>query len=437
MAPDAAVPSAAPTAAGIPTTKENGSAAPDPMTLAMDEIEAVNREAGDNPIKVGLITPLTPPGDALAGVIVTRGARLGAEYVREHGGVLGGRNICLVAANDMASAREDGFERSAVGSMAKLAIVDNVVAALGQWHLRTAGPVAELCEQIGLPLFVENGHPTITHGRRAIFRTYFSNPDRAPLMIDCLAAIGAERIGMIAADTVFGTTIADALEDYGTSKRGMKFLRLDFPQESTLDWREQLAEIKAWGPDAFIDGGVNVIAGGGPVGNTYHILQQAIEVGLLPGPPVMVTFGFPTRSQDYWRMAGSGGNGVMWPASRYRPSWVGLTEIGQWFTSRFIERYGVIPPDTCLSAFTDVTIIGQAIEAAGSADREAILAALESETFDTWRGPVRFERGAEHWHHSPPELVILQYQQVGQTLDEAAIIYPPERANASYVGSHS
>ncbi len=252
MAPDAAAPTAAPTAAsaeaGIPAARENGSAGPDPMTLAMDEIEAVNREAGDNPVKVGLITPLTPPGDALAGVIVTRGARLGVEYVREHGGVLGGRSLALVAANDMASAREDGFQRSAVGAMAKLAIVDNVVAALGQWHLRTAGPVAELCEQIGLPLFVENGHPTVTHGRRAIFRTYFSNQDRAPLMIDCLAAAGAARIGMIAADTVFGRTIADALEDYGRNERGMEFLRLDFPQESTLDWRAQLAEIKAWGP---------------------------------------------------------------------------------------------------------------------------------------------------------------------------------------------
>jgi branched-chain amino acid transport system substrate-binding protein len=423
-------------AASAPTA-QNAPAGPDPLTLAMTEADAVNREAGDNPIKVGVITPLSPPGDAMAGVLVTRGARIGVEYVREHGGVLGNRNFELVVANDVATAREEGFPRSAVAAMAKLAIIDNVVAALGQWHLRTTGAVAELCEQIGLPLFVENGHITVTHGRRSIYRTYFSIEDRTPLMMDTLAAIGAKRIGMIASDTVFAGTMADSLEEYGTRKHGMQFLRMDFPQESALDWRDQLQELKAWGPDAFINGGLNVIAGGGPVGNSYRILQQAIEVGLLPGPAMMVTFGFPARSQDYWRMAGASGNGVMWPATRYRPSWDGLPAIAKWFTTRFTERYGMAPPDTCLSAFTDVTIIAQAIEAAGSAERGAILDALESETFDTWRGPLRFERGPQHWHHIPPELVILQYQKVGQTFDEVPAIYPPERADASYVNPYS
>jgi branched-chain amino acid transport system substrate-binding protein len=138
------------------------------------------------------------------------------------------------------------------------------------------------------------------------------------------------------------------------------------------------------------------------------------------------------RSQDYWRMAGAGGNGVMWPATRFRPSWPGITPIGQWFTDRFMQRYGMAPPDTCLSAFTDITIIGQALEAAGTYSRAALLEALESTEFDTWRGPLRFSRDGEHWHHNPPELVIMQYQEPNQVFDDAAIVYPPEAADRPY-----
>jgi branched-chain amino acid transport system substrate-binding protein len=213
----------------------------------------------------------------------------------------------------------------------------------------------------------------------------------------------------------------------------MQVLRLDFEQESALDWRDQLRQIQAWGPDVFINGGLNVIAGGGPVGNSYRILQQAIEVGLVPGVAMMVTFGFPMRSADYWKMAGKEGNGVMWTASLFRPSWPGMTDYGRWFTDHFMQRYGVAPPDTSLSAFTDITIIAQALGAADEISRDALIDRLESMEFDSWRGPIRFERGAEHWHHSPPEIVIMQYQKYDQGFDEAAIIYPPTAANSAFM----
>lgn len=407
--------------------------APDIQAMVMAEVAAVNADAGDDPIKIGLLTPMTRPGDAMAGLLVTRGMRLGIDYLREHGGIHGGRGIEIVAYNDVATAATEGFARSAVAGMAKLCLVDEVLAVLGQWHLRTTPWVAELGEAVGVPMFVENGYSGATHRRRTIFRTYFSIADRVPLMMDCLASIGARRIALLASDTVFGSTIAGDLVEYGSSKHGMQMLRLNFEQEVALDWRDQLRQIKEWQPDVFINGGLNVIAGGGPVGNSYHILQQAVEIGLLPKTPMMVTFGFPMRSADYWRMADKEGNGVMWPASLFRPSWPGMTDYGHWFTERFVQRYSTAPPDTCLSAFTDITIVGQALNAADEVSRDALIEKLESMEFDTWRGLLRFERGAERWHHSPPELVIMQYQKYEQGFDEAAVIYPTEAASSAYV----
>jgi branched-chain amino acid transport system substrate-binding protein len=143
-------------------------------------------------------------------------------------------------------------------------------------------------------------------------------------------------------------------------------------------------------------------------------------------------FPFPMRSADYWRLAGPAGAGVLWPATYYRPSWPGLTEIGRWFTDRYSERFGSFPPDNALNAFTDVAILGQAADHAPELSREGLLTALESHDFDTWRGPVSFRRDADHWHHSPPPIVLVQYQEVGQTFDDATIVFPPEASTGTY-----
>lgn len=412
-----------------------------PLELSLGEIRAANEGVGSDAFKLGVITTMTPPGDQMAGVLVTRGARLGAEYLAERGGVAGGRPIALAARNDMVTAEEDGFGPSAAGEAAKLVMFDGVVAALGQWHLRTVPHVAEICERFGVPIFVENGHSTITH-RRNVFRTYFSCADRVPVMLDFLASVGGKRLALLSTDTVFGQEIANTLVSYGQQRHGMEFLRLDFAQEGALDWREQLEQIAQWQPDFFINNAVLVAADRQPPGNVYRIIKQAIEVGLLPSVPMMVCFGFPMRSQDYWNLAGEAGNGVLWPASKFRPNWEGLTPIGRWMTERYMQRFDSIPPDTVMSAFTDVTIIGAALDIAHrrgtlgntlAEQRRALQEVLEVETFETWRGPVKFGRNGQHWHHMPPDIVLMQYQKFGQMFDDAAVVFPETEADASYL----
>jgi branched-chain amino acid transport system substrate-binding protein len=360
----------------------------------------------------------------VAGEIVTRGARLGAEYVREHGGVLGGRNVELLLVNDQRTATDESMAVSAVQGLRELE-EQGVVAVLGQWHLRTSGEVAKTAEELGLPIFVENGDSDATRGRRTVFRTYFSIANRVPIMLDFLAGVDLRRIALLVADTVFGLTTANDLERYGRAEHGMEFLRFDFPQETVTDIRPELEQVVEYGPDAVVNVGV--------VRTNYLFLQQATEAGLRPSVPMMVPFGFPMRSADYWRLAGPPGNGILWPATQFRPSWSGLTEIGRWCTDRYGERYGDFPPDTVVSAFTDVTLVAAALEEAASDSRDDLIDALESREYTTWRGPVRFERGPEHWHHDVPELVVWQYQEVGQVFDDAAIVYPPARRTRPYL----
>lgn len=391
-----------------------------------ESVREVRRHAGADPVRIGVITPLTPPGDPTAGELVVRGACLGAEYVREHGGVRGGRQIELVLYDDQATAAAEGMARSAAAQMTKLALVDEVVAAVGQWHLRTTPWVVDVATRYGVPIFIENGHSHITaQKRRNVFRSYFTIADRVPVMLDFAASQGMRRIGLLAADTVFGQMMADTLVDYGTTRHGMDFLRFDFPQDDTTDFTPELKGIRDFWPNLFINGGV--------VTSNYRIIQQATEVGILPGTPMMVTFGFPLRSEDFWRLCGAAGVRTMWPAMRYRPSWEGITEIGRWFIDRYTDRYGSFPPDTALTHFTDVTIVAAALDVARSDRREDLLDALEATEFETWRGRIRFDRGPAHWHHAAPELALLQYQELGQSFDDSAIIHPPATATAAYL----
>ncbi|MEV4344460.1 ABC transporter substrate-binding protein [Actinoplanes sp. NPDC049596] len=385
-------------------------------------VAAANAGAGAGAVPVGVLTPLTGPGDPVAGELIVRGVCLGVRYLRENGIA----DVELVVQNDQVSAGEEGMQRSAVAGLAKLAMVDEVLAVVGQWHLRTAEHVTRTAELLGVPIFVENGHNTITaRQRRTLFRTYFSIADRVPMIVEFLAEQKLTRLGIIAPDTVFGSMMATTLQDAATAA-GFDVLRLDFEQETTTDVRDQLRQIQEFAPDALINCGV--------VRTNYMVIDQAAETGLLPGTQMLVMFPFPMRSDDYWRLAGPAGNHVVWPATTYRPSWAGLTPIGQWFTRAYLDAYGSFPPDNALNAFTDVTVIGQALAAAGGADREGLLQALEAGAFDTWRGPVSFERGSEHWHHSPPQFMLMQYQTVGQGFDEAAVIYPDEVRTGDYVG---
>src|SRR5712692_7283243 len=66
------------------------------VSIAVSVIPALAQK----PVKLGVLTPLSPPGDASAGQFIVRGAKMGAEDVNARGGILGGRKIELVIEDD-------------------------------------------------------------------------------------------------------------------------------------------------------------------------------------------------------------------------------------------------------------------------------------------------------------------------------------------------
>src|SRR2546426_8829441 len=86
-------------------------------------------------VKIGVLTPLSPPGDAIAGQFIVRGAKMAVEDINARGGVLAGRKIEAVIEDD------GGTPEKGVAGLRKLASQDQAVAVIGQFHssVMTAG----------------------------------------------------------------------------------------------------------------------------------------------------------------------------------------------------------------------------------------------------------------------------------------------------------
>src|SRR2546426_10571149 len=75
-------------------------------------------------VKIGVLTPLSPPGDAAAGQLIVRGAKIGMDDVNARGGVLGGRKIEVVIEDD------SGTPEKGSAGLRKLATQDHVAAVV-------------------------------------------------------------------------------------------------------------------------------------------------------------------------------------------------------------------------------------------------------------------------------------------------------------------
>ena len=125
------------------------------------------------PVKIGVLTPLSPPGDAAAGQFIVRGAKMAADEINGPGGVLGGRKIELVIEDD------SGTPEKGVAGLRKLASQDKVSAVIGQFHSSVMEAVQDLAEQLKIPVFstqasakrITEKHLTYT------FRTHVIDPD--------------------------------------------------------------------------------------------------------------------------------------------------------------------------------------------------------------------------------------------------------------------
>src|SRR5437764_8368984 len=128
-------------------------------------------------VKIGVLTPLSPPGDAAAGQLIVRGAKMATDEVNARGGVLGGRKIDLVVEDD------SGTPEKGAAGFRKLATQDQASAVIGQFHSSVMTAVQALAEQFKVPVFsTQASARQITEQHlNYTFRTHVLDPERCQM----------------------------------------------------------------------------------------------------------------------------------------------------------------------------------------------------------------------------------------------------------------
>ncbi|MFQ5435898.1 MAG: ABC transporter substrate-binding protein, partial [Anaerolineae bacterium] len=387
-------------------TQAGGGKMIDPGSEPAAEPEAVAPASGE-PVKIGILTPLSPPGDVSAGQLVQRGAELAVKYVNEvMGGVVDGRPLEIIMEDDQ------GTPEVGVAGYRRLTSQEGVVAVVGQYHSSVNLAVNEVAKEIGVPVFAtQASNKDVTAlGYDIAFRTHAVDPVRAEAWIDFIQSNDMVKVALISEDTDYGIGLIDEMESR-VEGTGIELNSVVFTR-GTPDLTPQLLQIKDWGPDLVINIGTGEAA--------HLMLDQANTIDLFPEVPMLASYDFPIRP-EFWELHPENGNDLYF-ISYFHPN-QDLSETGEWFTAAYEEAYGEPPVYTAYSAFGGVTIIAQALNMTGSEDTAALIEALETGEFVNWAGPATFPQAeGVMWHQWTPPMLILHYTEAGQNFREAELI---------------
>ena len=368
--------------------------------------------AAQKPVKIGALTPLSPPGDAGAGQLIVRGIKMGVDDVNAKGGVLGGRKLEVVVEDD------SGTPEKGSAGMRKLATQDQVVAVVGQFHSSVMAAVQVLAEQFQVPVFatqasaksITEQHLTYT------FRTHVIDPDRCVMWTKWIKERGFKRVALITENTDYGVGLVDETKKaFAAMLPGAELKTIIFDR-AVVDLTPQLLEIKSWKPDVLLNGGI-----GTPM---YLIAKQAFDVGLLPAVPTLVSYDGPVRP-EFWKTVGDKGAFTSFIVY-YHPT-MKLTARGEAFRKRYQEQFKEEPIYGAFNGYAQVWIIADAINAAKSDKPADIVKALLANKFEGWNATVSFSRGeGPYWQQWTPPMLVVQYTKPEQAFADVKIIYPPE-----------
>jgi branched-chain amino acid transport system substrate-binding protein len=364
------------------------------------------------PVKIGVLTPLSPPGDAGAGQFIVRGAKMGMEDVNARGGVLGGRKLELVIEDD------SGTPEKATAGFRKLASQDQVSAVVGQFHSSNMLAVQSLAEQFKVPIFATQASArSITEKHlNYTFRTHVIDPDRVQLWNRWIMERGFKRVFLIAENTDYGTGLVEETKKLFKTMDVKAELETEIFDRAAVDLTPQMLKIKSWKPDLVLNGAV-----GTPI---YLIVKQAYDVGLFPTVPMLVSYDAPVRP-EFWKTVGEKGAWLSFIVY-YHPT-MKLPARGEAFRQKYKAQFNEEPIYGAFNAYTQVALLADAINAAKSDRGEDVVKALLANKFEGWNGTISFSRGeGPYWQQWTPPMLITQYTRAEQPFPEVKISFPAE-----------
>lgn len=351
--------------------------------LAMPAIVHGTARAQSAPIKLALLAPLSGPF-ARQGELMRTGATLAVEDVNRNGGIkaLGGATLELVIADAGANVEQ------VTSAAQRLAADRELLAGMGAWASSFTLAATEVTERAKLPWITLSWADTIT--ARGFHYVLASSPPSSriiPAALEPLLALAGKvagkkpsTIACINDDTAVNQANMKPLREGGFEKLGLKTVMDENFSVPLSDATPLIQRLRRARPDL-------VLLGTTATSDSRLLLQTLTEFGLGQGKvPVIApsaNFGTPEMLKNM--------------GANYLEGVIGVA--GNWTSKRqaalnadLMKRSGEpwLIQDT-LSLYGHVALIADALERAGKADRDALMAALLAT--DTTGGPARFFLG--------------------------------------------
>jgi branched-chain amino acid transport system substrate-binding protein len=361
-------------------------------------------------IKIGLITPLSAPGDYKSGDINVKTAELAVEELNTKGGILG-KKVVVVKADD------EGKPAVGVVAIKRMIATEKVSAIVGLWHSSVAVAQAKVATQMGVPIMLHySWTDQLTEGQSEyIYRVGPFNSEIANLLLPYLVKSGFKTIAVMYETTAFGTGFADATAKVAEAK-GIKVYKIDFPAEAT-DLTPQLLVLKAKDPSPE----VLIVAA---VYQAMNLIpKQAFEIGLAPKCGILACWDWPTYP-DFWEIMGEKGVGVTY--ATFESAKLKLSPLGEHFKKAFKTKYNFDAPVFAYFLYDEFMILADAMERVKSDDPKKVAEALKDTRFDGTTGLITFERkeGAVWNQWMGHQLFVKKLTAFKQSGDGAEVIYP-------------
>lgn len=342
------------------------------ITACGGEKEATTKKTDEAAtIKIGGLGPLTGPL-AIYGVTATNGSKLAFEEINKNSGILG-KQVEFVLFD------EKGDSTEAVTAYNRL-VDEGVVALVGDITSKPSLAVAEIAAQDNMPMITPTGTQfNITEAGPNVFRVCFTDPYQGVILANLAKNnLKANTVAiMVNNSSDYSDGVAEAFIKEA-ERLGLKIVAKEGYAEGDKDFRAQLTKVAATNPDVLL------------VPDYYEqvalITTQAREVG------VKSTFIGPDGWDGVAKALDSSAYGAV--ENSYFTNHYSVEDTNekvQNFLKAYREKYKDEPSAFSALSYDAAYLMKDAIEKAGSTDKDAIVKAMKESDFAGVTGHLRFD----------------------------------------------
>jgi branched-chain amino acid transport system substrate-binding protein len=343
------------------------------------------------PVRVGVVISLSG-SFATFGNMEVAGYKVALAEINARGGVLGRPMEMLV--------EDDASNQNAALAAAEKLIGKGVPLVMGSFASSISKPLAGYLNREKVPLLNSNSADVaITRpGMPWVFRVGQTTDSFADACFDLIKSLpGIKTVAILVSNDALGKSTANSVKEK-CKAMGYQVVADQAYDRGLTDFRPTLNAFKAASPD--------VIALSSYEEDASTLMRQAKEVNL--SPRMFVSVGATGYAiPQFIAGAGDAAEYVM-SASPWRPEsrYAGARELFE----RLRAALGSEPSHHAAKGYAGMLAAADAIQRAGSTDREAVRKALESTRIMTAFGPVSFESFQGYRNQNPIPSLVIQVQ---------------------------